>query len=257
MASTSISPPSAGGNASITGVLQDAVWARKQIRSKLSSYVLNPRVIILMSRREANTKEVELIDNDPAALEALLLRLYQHDYDLERSKLWQFYLALDTVADENLLSELRDKAFQRFDDAVFRIAHTSDLVLVLRILDRNYQQDTRMRELRDDLRNDRLDALLGCLEYRTYLNERPDLLWLDLDDSRKELAAARSKSMAFDARAAYVCTVHEAALASGDVHHSEMDAAGSHGCLFKDACSRRSRRGKLTISRREYTVAKP
>ncbi|OQO07250.1 hypothetical protein B0A48_07820 [Cryoendolithus antarcticus] len=123
MAGTSISPPSAGGNASITGLWNTPEYSDITIKFGGERFFCHKLVLCRASEyfktqcgpgsrfAEANAKEVELVDDDPAALEAFLLHLYQHDYDPERSKSWQFYLALDTVADKYLLSELRDEAF--------------------------------------------------------------------------------------------------------------------------------------------------
>ncbi|OQN96476.1 hypothetical protein B0A48_17532 [Cryoendolithus antarcticus] len=191
----------------------------------------------------ASLKEIELKDDDPEAFKALLEHLYQIEYDSSDDKSWRFYLALRTAADKYLLPELESEATQRFENTAFNLEDITEVVSVLRVLDRDYKQDQRMMDIRSDVHSTKLDTLLKCAEYRAYLNERPSLLWFDLYFSRELLARAERPTGAHE-HTAYVCGNHEAALvlsaALGDVEPSSA-------CIFRGKC-KHSRDGVRTKS---------
>nr|OQO17401.1 hypothetical protein B0A51_15854 [Rachicladosporium sp. CCFEE 5018] len=192
---------------------------------------------------EASLKEIELKDDDPEALEALLEYLYQIEYDSSHDKSWRFYLALGTAADKYLLLALKDEAFQRLEYVISNLKKTPELVAVLQVLDSDYKQDARMTRIRNNIHIDNLDELLECFNYRTYLKEHPKLLWRDLCYSRhqlgmvkKELAAAKLAPPGMEELTGYVCVSHETALASGSAFY---DTAGPDtGCAFRGNCQR-------------------
>ncbi|KAK6422010.1 hypothetical protein LTR95_016732 [Oleoguttula sp. CCFEE 5521] len=112
-----------------------SIFCHKVVLCRASDYFKS----WLIKSRESGVNEVELKDDDPDALEALLSHIYLRDYDMGSTQPWRFYLALAIVAQKHLLPDLADIAVVRFRVAALDIEDMSELVLILRALDVDYE----------------------------------------------------------------------------------------------------------------------
>ncbi|KAK6439941.1 hypothetical protein LTR95_003837 [Oleoguttula sp. CCFEE 5521] len=210
---------------------------------------------------ERSLKEVELKDDDPDALEALLLHLYQQDFDPDVSKSWRFYLDLRAAADKYLLPRLGQTANSRFQRAATRIKDTSEIVIILRALDSELSRHEGLTHYRNTLRRANFEPLLQCAEYRAYVDENTALLWRDLDDLRSDMAALKKEQWLskndVEEQSLHLCKVHEAAVTDA----KSPVAAVSGGrqvdaeCFCKSACYS-DRYSDSTITKVKCYVAK-
>ncbi|CAK4033965.1 unnamed protein product [Lecanosticta acicola] len=133
------------------------------------------------SKQESTAKEIDLQDDDPRALRALLTYIYTFEYaeSPEQKDDWRFHLAVYRVARKYMVKKLKDKAFAAFHYLRLTL---NDMSQVLEVLEALYEEaDDTLTQSADTLLQIHLKTLGDFEGFRAAIEEDKVLMWRYLD----------------------------------------------------------------------------
>lgn len=155
---------------------------RKQIRSRYSrDHAVKP--IFTNRIQESKNSAIELKDDNPDALWAMLRYIYTDDY-VPTTKIapeWLFHLNVSSTAKKYLVSALDQKAFEEFKRLIGELTDVEDIFKALQILSDYGDHREDVEEVRLELREKHILSLLKLPAFRDILSEDKELMWKYLD----------------------------------------------------------------------------
>ncbi|KAM3423886.1 hypothetical protein BST61_g1282 [Cercospora zeina] len=125
---------------------------------------------------ESSQKVIELKDDNPGAVEAMLVHLYFGPYvgsdDKVKSDDWRFHADVSRVADKYLVHDLKSKATARCLQLLTAVVEPGKLCDVLFEIKSNFDDIDEVAEKAMSLRKDRIDALLQVQRFVDSLSDK-------------------------------------------------------------------------------------
>lgn len=130
--------------------------------------------------QESNSGVIELFDDDPDAVEAVLKHIYTDETDCSRSDDWLHQLHVCQAADKYLLPKLSSAAFTRFKQATDDLKDMSSVLEAIQTI-RDISNDEEHTKIADSLEARHQSALLRHDDYRSIVENDKALMWKHMD----------------------------------------------------------------------------
>ena len=133
-------------------------------------------------RQENNSRVLEIREDNPDAMAALLLYLYTGSYhndsaSIESSEnMWKYHFEVSRVANKYLVSKLEQRASRSAVDLIERLNDMKDIVQFIKYLRTNGMESSSYFNL-EDIKAKHQTALVREPEYRQLLETKTDLIW--------------------------------------------------------------------------------
>ena len=133
--------------------------------------------------KEKNQAIVELHDDDPEALEAVLRWLYTETYQegLEKTRDWQFHLSVAETADKYLCNALEALASGNLRTIVARITDIKEVMRVMEVLPTSAHRVQSTQEILQDLREKHFHKLMKQPQFRDSLKRDNEKMMEDIE----------------------------------------------------------------------------
>lgn len=126
--------------------------------------------------QESKQSTIELKDDNPTALEALIRWLYTLPVVVRNHEPCAFWLSVRLTADKYLASDLSQKAFDNFWHAVSDIGAAGEILKIIDTIERDMSHDELVMDAAARLRKRWLRPLLRFPAFRDQLREDTDLM---------------------------------------------------------------------------------
>jgi len=138
--------------------------------------LLSNRVEYANIPQESKQSEIELKDDDPDTVDALLQHIYGADTTVDRGQSWSYWLNLHVTADKYLEPTLSGTALEHFRRVALKQHEPEVIFDIIDLLRSSFNHEEDLCKLAKTLQDDHLQSLLGMERFRSYLdNNREEL----------------------------------------------------------------------------------
>ena len=184
---------------------------------------------------------IELQDDDPDAVEAILRFIYTGGYRV--ADRWEdavFHLNVSVAANKYFLDDLNITAHMNFLATAKAVTEVAKIVAIMDYLQTNFPHDENLLPFAEHLRKANLNKLVNDSAYRSRLDQNKDLLWKHFDELVQGSHMAEKRLMLCDRHANDVLSntpsQGDCEMCASDGHYGyNMPQLANRSCWVKDA----------------------